>query len=105
MRKFIVSILILILIFLTTFIKNSSKDLDVKIYKSEASISSLNDKYELLQLEFNYLTSPDKLEDYKKIYFNNFFVNTDLNSIGEIIINENNIVIKENKEMFINEKK
>ena len=72
MKKIFISIIILSLIILTSFIKNSSKELDNKIYKLNAKIGSLNDKYDLIKLEYSYLTSPDKIEYLKNTYFNTF---------------------------------
>ena len=60
--------LILIIIF-TTLTKNSTKKLDKKIFEAQENIRALNDIYELVLLDYNYLTSPSKLMEYSKKYF------------------------------------
>ena len=64
MKKYILVILIVSLISFTTFIKNSSKNLENKIYNKKEAIVLLDEAYNLAFLENNYLTSPKKLFDY-----------------------------------------
>ena len=68
-KKILISIPIIILIISTTFIKNSTKKLDKQIFETQENIRALNDIYELVLLDYNYLTSPNKLMEYSKIYF------------------------------------
>ena len=67
-KIFIIFPLILIIIF-TTLTKNSTKKLDKKIFEAQENIRALNDIYELVLLDYNYLTSPSKLMEYSKKYF------------------------------------
>ncbi len=60
--------LILIIIF-TTLTKNSTKKLDKKKFEAQENIRALNDIYELVLLDYNYLTSPSKLMEYSQKYF------------------------------------
>ena len=66
MKKFFLSILIIFLIFLTSIIKNSTKNIDAKIFNLKDEIRLLNEKYELVLLDHNYLSSPKKLNEYQK---------------------------------------
>ena len=68
-KKFFLFIPIIILIILTAFTKNSTKQLDKKIFEIQEDIRALNDIYELVLFDYNYLTSPNKLMEYSKIYF------------------------------------
>ena len=68
-KKILIFIPILILIISTTFTKNSTKQLDKKIFETQEDIRALNDIYELVLLDYNYLTSPNKLMEYSKMYF------------------------------------
>ncbi len=68
MKKIIFSILIIVLIFFTSIIKNSTKDIDVKIFNIKEDIRVLKEKYELVLLDHNYLSSPKKLNEYQKKY-------------------------------------
>ena len=60
MKKIIFSIIIVILIFLTSIIKNSTKKVDIKIFNLKEDIRLLNEKYELVLLDHIYLSSPKK---------------------------------------------
>ena len=71
LKKTLLFIPIIILIISTTFTKNSTKKLDKKIFEIQEEIRVLNDIYELVLFDYNYLTSPNKLMEYSKIYFDN----------------------------------
>ena len=86
MKKIIFSIIIIVLIFLTSIIKNSTKNIDVKIFDLKEDIRLLNENYELVLLDHNYLSSPKKLNEYQKKYFENDLMPTDIVNIGEILI-------------------
>ena len=61
MKKFWFFVPIIFLIVATTITKNSTKHLDKKIFKIKENIRILEEKYELVLLDYNYLTSPKKL--------------------------------------------
>ena len=95
MKKIFFSVLIIILIFFTTVIKNSTKNIEAKIFNLKEDIRLLNEKYELVLLDHNFLSSPKKLNEYQKKYFENDLLPTDITNILEINISENEIIIKE----------
>ena len=70
-KKIFLFIPIIILIITTALTKNSTKRLDKKIFEIQEEIRVLNDIYELVLFDYNYLTSPNKLIEYSKIYFDN----------------------------------
>ena len=70
-KKIFLFIPIIILIISTALTKNSTKRLDKKIFEIQEEIRVLNDIYELVLFDYNYLTSPNKLMEYSKIYFDN----------------------------------
>ena len=72
LRKIFV-ITIILLIISTTFIKNHTKKLDEQIFSLKENINYLNGVKELVQLEHNYLSSPEKLLNHKKLYFEDDF--------------------------------
>jgi len=94
MKKIIFSITIIILIFLTSIIKNSTKKVDVEIFDLKEDIRLLNEKYELVLLDHNYLSSPIKLNEYQKRYFENDLIPTDIVEIGKIDFTDNEILNK-----------
>ena len=61
--------MILTLIISTTFIKNYTKKLDEKIFSIKENINYLNSVKKLVQLEHDYLSSPEKLLEFKNLYF------------------------------------
>jgi len=76
MLKKIFILIILSLIISTTFIKNHTKKLDDEIFSIKENINYLNSIKELTQLEHDYLSSPEKLIEFKNLYFENEFKNT-----------------------------
>ena len=68
-KKVILLIPIIILIISTALTKNSTKELDKKIFEIQEDVRVLNDIYELVLFDYNYLTSPNKLMEYSQIYF------------------------------------
>ncbi len=64
-------LLILILIVSTTLTKNYTKKLDDEIFSVKENISYLKNIKELVQLEHDYLSSPERLLEFNKLYFDN----------------------------------
>mgnify|MGYP001465473077 FL=1 len=87
MKKITFSITIIILIFLTSIIKNSTKKVDVEIFDLKEDIRLLNEKYELVLLDHNYLSSPKKLNEYQKKYFEDDLIPTDITDLKRIDFN------------------
>ena len=100
MKKIFFSLTLIILIFLTSIIKNSTKKIDAKIYNLSEDIRLLNEKYELVLLDHNYLSSPKKLDEYQKKFFENDLIATDITDIDEIDFVKNKILINKYKEAF-----
>ena len=100
MKKIVLSALIVILIFLTSIIKNSTKKINVKIINLKKDIRLLIEKHELVLLDHNYLSSPKKLNEYQRKYFENDLMPIDIVNIGEIHITNNEILIKKFGEKF-----
>mgnify|MGYP000187438959 CR=1 FL=1 len=100
MKKIVLSALIVILIFLTSIIKNSTKKINVKIISLKKDIRLLIEKHELVLLDHNYLSSPKKLNEYQTKYFENDLMPIDIINIGEINITNNEILIKKFREKF-----
>jgi len=94
MKKIIFSIFIIFLIFFTSIIKNSTKDIDAKIFNIKENIRLLKEKYELVLLDHNYLSSPKKLNEYQKKYFENDLEPIDIRDISEIDFNGIEVIIK-----------
>ena len=99
MKKIILIFSILFLIVVTTFTKNSTKKLDNQIFNIRENIHVLKDKYELVLLDYNFLTTPKKLLEYQSKYFETDLISLDITQIKEIKKESNKLVITEFSEM------
>ena len=71
MLKKLLILTILALIISTTLIKNHTKKLNEEIFSVKENINYLNSVKELVQLEHDYLSSPEKLSELNYLYFDN----------------------------------
>ena len=71
MKKYTIIFLITCLIIVTSITKNSTRELETEIFNSEEKIKILVDKKEMMMLQNNYLSSPQRLFDLKKKFFEN----------------------------------
>ena len=97
MKKLAVFILVFFLIVGTSLIKNSTKDLDDQIYSTEESILFLENRLEDSKLEFDYLSSSEKLLEYQKLYFENSLIKKSLNELKTLKIKDDELIINELK--------
>ena len=95
MKKIFLFFAVMFLIVTTTLTKNSTKKLENQIFTTKENISILKDKYELVLLDYNYLTSPKKLLDYQSQYFEKELTNIDINDIKELIVKKEKIIIQD----------
>ena len=70
------------------------KKLDKRIFEDRENLRALQDKYELVMLEFSYLTSPKKLMEYQKKYFDNELFEADIRSLNWIETQNDDVKIK-----------
>ena len=84
MRKFFVISLIFLLVLFTAIIKNSTKKIDEDIFVLEENIRSLKNELENIKLEFEFLSSSERLLDFQKSYFEDNLIQKDIKEI-EII--------------------
>ena len=91
MKKFWAISLILFLIVTTTLIKNTSKNLEDQIFTKRENIRILKKELSDLLLEYNYLSSAEKLMQYQTKFFEEELIQKKLEDFQVI---ENNIEIK-----------
>ena len=89
--KKILLICIFILILTTSLVKNSTKEIEDKIFTTSENIRSLKLRFGDEMLEYNYLSSPEKIREYQSRYFENELINIDITKIEKIILNDNNL--------------
>jgi hypothetical protein len=95
MRKLILLLSIFFLLIFTTIIKNSTKEIEKKIYNTKENLRVLKNKYEMVLLDFNYLTTPEKLMEYQSKYFENELHQVDIKKLKKITLKKNQLEIKE----------
>ena len=67
--KQLVLVVIFLLILITSLVKNSTKEIEDQIFIVNENIRPLKSELEDVLLEFNYLSSPEKLVQYQTQYF------------------------------------
>ena len=97
MKKIILGISIFVLILFTTLTKNSTKKIDKQIFLLKEDLRLLGDKNELELLEHNYLSSPKKLLEYQKKFFETELIPVETKNIIQVEFNEDNILVKNAK--------
>jgi len=101
MKKFFVTFLILFLVLFTAIIKNSTKRIDDEIFSLRENIRESKRNFENIKLEYDYLSSTDKLLDYQNLYFDEELFEKDIQNFYVIYQNKKNVKIKKFK--FSNE--
>ena len=84
MKKILTIGLIFSLIVITSLIKNSTKKIDEELFSLKENISELNLELDNMKLEFDYLSSAEKLINYQNLYFENKLIKKSIKEI-EII--------------------
>ena len=94
MKKFLVISLILFLISFTAIIKNSTKRIDDQIFVTKENIRGLKKDYENTKLEYDFLSSAEKLLEFQKLYFDDELAKKDIQNIKIIDFTKNKLEIK-----------
>ena len=87
MKKIVVITLMFSLILITTIVKNSTKKFEDETFLIKENIRSLKKDYEKSKLEFDYLSSAEKLIEYQQLYFDNKLVQKKINEIASLKVN------------------
>tara|TARA_B100001063_G_C16310012_1_gene332482 strand:- start:123 stop:428 length:306 start_codon:yes stop_codon:yes gene_type:complete len=97
MTKIIIFVIIFSLIISTSLIKNSTKELDEQIYSVKENIIFLDDRFKDSKLEFDYLSSSEKLLEYQKLYFENSLVKKSIKDLKTLKIINDKVIIDDLK--------
>ena len=82
--KKVALLIIFVLILSTSLVKNSTKEIEDKIFVLNESIRSLKVESGDVMLEYNFLSSPDKLIQYQSQYFEKDLIKIDIMKIKEV---------------------
>ena len=97
MMKFLIFGLMLSLIISTSLIKNSTRDLDEQIYSIQENLLFLEDRLKDSKLDFDYLSSSEKLLEHQKLYFENALIKKTLSDLKILKVTDNGIITDELK--------
>ena len=100
MKKIILVFSVMFLIVITTITKNSTKKLENQMFTTKENISVLKDQYEMVLLDYNFLSSPKKLMEYQSKYYETDLIPLDINKVKKINekLNITNFIKKEEHE-------
>ena len=89
MKKLLLTLTIIILVLTTAIIKNTTKKIEDKIFAYKESVRLLKSDLENIQLEYDYLSSAEKLLEYQSLYFEDQLVQKKIEDIKIYNISEN----------------
>jgi len=89
LKKLLLAFTIIILVLTTAIIKNTTKKIEDKIFAYKESVRLLKSDLENIQLEYNYLSSAEKLLEYQSLYFEDQLVQKKIEDIKIYNISEN----------------
>ena len=69
MKKFALAAMIFFLVLSTAIIKNTTKQIEDEIFTVKENIRVLKSEFENVSLEYDYLSSSEKLLEYQYLYF------------------------------------
>ena len=101
MKKFVLALVIFFLVLSTAIIKNSTKQIEDEIFTTNESIRVLKSEFEKVSLEYDYLSSAERLLEYQSQYFEDELIQKNINDIkiynisDDLNKNQNFKIIKE----------
>ena len=81
MKKFALPVVIFFLVLSTAIIKNTTKQIEDEIFTAKENIRVLNSEFENVSLEYDYLSSAERLLEYQSQYFEDELIQKNINDI------------------------
>ena len=81
MKKFFLVVVIFFLVLSTAIIKNTTKQIEDEIFTLKENIRVLKSDFENVSLEYDYLSSAEKLIEYQSLYFEDELIQKNINNI------------------------
>ena len=81
MKKFVLAAVIFFLVLSTAIIKNTTKQIEDEIFTAKENIRVLKSEFENVSLEYDYLSSAEKLLEYQSMYFEDELIQKSINDI------------------------
>ena len=89
MKKFVLALVIFFLVLSTAIIKNSTKEIEDEIFTAKESIRVLKSEFENVSLEYDYLSSAERLLEYQSQYFDDELIQKNINELKIYNISDN----------------
>ena len=96
MRKTLLATIIFLII-VTSLVKNSTKEIEDQTFSLNENIRTLKSELGDLMLEYNYLSSPNKLIEYQSQYFENDLKKIDIKKMKKVKLINNDLEITDFK--------
>jgi hypothetical protein len=90
---------ILILILATSLVKNSTKEIEDKIFMVNEKIRPLKSELGDSLLEYNYLSSPGRLTQYQTQYFEKDLIKIDITTVKKLTVKNDHIIVSDSMEI------
>ena len=81
MKNFILAAVIFFLVLSTAIIKNTTKQIEDEIFTVKENIRVLKSDFENVSLEYDYLSSAEKLLEYQSLYFEDELIQKNITDI------------------------
>ena len=81
MKKFVLAAVIFFLVLSTAIIKNTTKQIEDEIFTTKENIRVLNSEFENVSLEYDYLSSAERLLEYQSQYFEDELIQKNIDDI------------------------
>ena len=95
MKKFAFTSVIFFLILSTAIIKNTTKKIEDEIFSIKENIRVLESEFENVSLEYDYLSSAEKLLEFQSLYFEDNLIQKNISDIKTFDISGNIKKIKD----------
>ncbi len=97
MKKFSLAVVIFFLVLSTAIIKNTTKQIEDEIFTVKENIRVLKSEFENISLEYDYLSSAEKLLKYQSLYFEDELIQKNIEDIKIFNITDKKKIIKDFK--------
>ena len=97
MKKFVLAAVIFFLVLSTAIIKNTTKQIEDEIFTVKENIRVLKSEFENISLEYDYLSSSEKLLEYQYLYFEDDLIQKNIEDIKTYNISDSTKKIQDFK--------
>ena len=81
MKKIVLASIVFSLILFTAIIKNSAKQIEDELFTTRENLRVLKSEYENILLEYDYLSSAEKLLEFQSSYFEDQLIRKNIKNI------------------------